>query len=60
MIGRPEGCDIVQLGTRPTANWPAGVLETSPPICLWRGEASADAGATWQVVTEFIARRREA
>ena len=27
---------------------------------LWRGEVSADAGATWRVVTAFAARRREA
>ena len=27
---------------------------------LWRGEVSADAGATWRVVTEFTARRRVA
>jgi hypothetical protein len=26
---------------------------------LWRGEVSADAGATWRVVTEFTACRKQ-
>jgi hypothetical protein len=58
MIGRKEGDDIVQLGTRPD-----GVLirwsfsEITPDSFLWRGEISADEGTTWRVNVEFSARR---
>jgi len=61
MIGRAEGRDIVQLGT-----WPDGQLarwsfsDMTADSFLWRGEVSADAGATWRVVTEFTARRKPA
>ena len=61
MVGRAEGPDIVQLGTRPDgqlARW--SFLEISAASFLWRGEVSADAGATWRIVTEFTARRRPA
>ena len=61
MIGRAEGRDIVQLGTRPDgqlARW--SFADITADSFLWRGEGSADAGATWRVVTEFTARRREA
>ena len=61
MIGRAEGQDIVQLGTRPDgqlARW--SFADITADSFLWRGEVSADAGATWRVVTEFTARRREA
>ncbi len=61
MIGRAEGRDIVQLGTRPDgrlARW--SFRDITADSFLWRGEVSADAGATWRVVTEFTARRREA
>ena len=61
MIGRAEGSDIVQLGTRPDgqlARW--SFRDIAGDSFLWRGEVSADAGATWRVVIEFTARRREA
>ena len=61
MIGRAEGRDIVQLGTRPNgqlARW--SFRDITADSFLWRGEVSADSGATWRVVTEFTARRREA
>ena len=47
MIGRAEGCDIVQLG-----KWPDGQLmrwsfrKIAPNSFFWRGELSADDGAT--------------
>ena len=34
--------------------------EISANSFLWRGEISADDGASWRVVTEFTARRRAA
>jgi hypothetical protein len=61
MIGRAEGSDIVQLGTRPDgqlARW--SFADITANSFLWRGEVSADAGATWRGVTEFTARRRVA
>ena len=61
MIGRAEGHDIVQLGTRPDgqlARW--SFRDITNDSFLWRGEISADDGATWRVVTEFTARRRQA
>ena len=59
MIGRAQGDDIVQLGTRPTANWRAGVSRNiAADSFLWRGEVSADEGTSWRVVTEFTAKRK--
>ena len=61
MIGRAEGRDIVQLGTRPDgqlARW--SFRDITADSFLWRGEVSADAGATWRVITEFTARRKKA
>jgi hypothetical protein len=58
MIGRAQGDDIVQLGTRADGHlirWT--FLEITPDSFLWRGEISADAGASWRVVTEFRATR---
>jgi len=49
----------VQLGT-----WPDGQLmrwsfrDITADSFLWRGELSADNGASWRVNTEFTARRR--
>src|SRR4029453_9416542 len=60
MIGRAEGRDIVQLGTRPDgqlARW--SFRDITADSFLWRGEVSADAGATWRIITEFTARRKE-
>jgi hypothetical protein len=59
MIGRTDGDDIVQLGTRPDGlqvRW--SFSEITPNAFLWRGEISADNGTTWRVNTEFTARRR--
>ena len=59
MIGRAEGRDIVQLGTRPDGQlmrW--SFSEITPDSFLWRGEISADHGATWRLNVEFSARRR--
>jgi hypothetical protein len=49
----------VQLGTRPDGQlvrW--SFREIAPDSFLWRGEISADNGASWRVNTEFTARRR--
>lgn len=59
MIGRGEGADIVQLGTRSDgqlARWM--FLNITADAFLWRGEVSTDNGATWRVITEFTARRK--
>ncbi len=59
MIGRAEGRDIVQLGARADGQlmrW--SFREITPNAFLWRGELSADNGASWRVNTEFTARRR--
>ena len=48
--------DIVQLGTRPDGQlmrW--SFSEITPNSFLWRGEISADNGASWRVNTEFTA-----
>src|SRR6478752_1306672 len=61
MIGRAEGRDIVQLGTRPDGQlvrW--RFADITADSFLWRGEVSTDDGATWRIVTEFTARRRPA
>jgi hypothetical protein len=58
MIGRKQGDDIVQLGTRPDGSlirW--SFSEITPHSFLWRGEISADEGATWRLNVEFSARR---
>jgi hypothetical protein len=58
MIGRAEGADIVQLGTRldgQLMRW--SFLEITPDSFRWRGEISADDGASWRVNTEFTATR---
>jgi hypothetical protein len=58
MIGRAEGDDIVQLGTRADGRlvrW--SFSEITENAFLWRGEISADGGVSWRMVTEFTARR---
>jgi hypothetical protein len=60
MIGRAQGNNIVQLGTRPDgdlAQW--SFLQITQNSFLWRGEVSADKGASWRINTEFTARRRQ-
>jgi hypothetical protein len=59
MIGGAEGDDIVQLGRNAAGErtrW--GFYEITPDAFLWRGETSADEGASWKRVVEFSARRR--
>jgi hypothetical protein len=58
MIGRPQGDDIVQLGTRPDGKlirW--SFAEITLNSFRWLGEISADEGATWHRNVEFSARR---
>lgn len=58
MIGRREGNDIVQLGTGLDGSrirWSFSQIQDDS--FLWRDEASADDGKTWQPVVEFTARR---
>lgn len=58
MIGRAAGDDIVQLGTRPDGQlirW--SFSEITPDSFRWRGEVSADDGASWRLNTEFTAAR---
>ncbi|MCA6105680.1 hypothetical protein [Bradyrhizobium cenepequi] len=58
MIGRAERDDIVQLGTRPDGQlirWSFSQITSNS--FLWRGEVSADQGATWRLNVEFTARR---
>lgn len=58
MIGRREGTDIVQIGKAPSGNlirW--SFSEITPDSFHWRGEVSADNGATWRTNVEFVARR---
>ena len=58
MIGRAQGEDIVQLGTRADGTllrW--SFSEITPDSFLWRGEVSTDQGATWRLNVEFTAKR---
>ena len=58
MIGRKQGDDIVQLGTGADGNpirW--SFSEITPNSFRWRGEISADEGATWRLNVEFTATR---
>jgi len=58
MIGRAEGRDIVQLGTTEDGRWLRwSFRDITADSFLWRGESSADEGATWRLVTEFSAGR---
>ena len=61
MIGRAAGDDIVQLGQGADGNlyrW--SFRDITPDAFLWRGEISADDGATRRVNVEFTARRMSA
>lgn len=58
MIGGRQGDDIVQLGQGPGGTlirW--SFSEIKPQSFHWRGEVSADDGATWRCNVEFLARR---
>ena len=58
-LGRAQGDDIVQLGTRPDGHllrW--SFSEITRDSFLWRGEISTDQGITWRINTEFTARRQ--
>ena len=58
MIGPAQGDDIVQLGTRPDGKpirW--SFSEVTVDSFRWRGEISADGGASWRLNVEFLARR---
>ena len=58
MIGRAQGENIVQLGTRADGaliRW--SFSEITPDSFLWRGEVSAGQGASWRLNVEFTARR---
>jgi hypothetical protein len=60
MIGRKQGDAIVQEGTGVGGNrirW--SFSEITPKSFRWRGEVSADDGATWRLAVEFFARRVE-
>ena len=58
MIGRKQGDDIVQLGKGlggVLIRW--GFYAIAPTAFHWRGEVSADDGATWRCNVEFLACR---
>ncbi|HEV2674840.1 MAG TPA: hypothetical protein VGV37_09890 [Aliidongia sp.] len=57
-IGRAEGADIVQLG-KTDAGVPVrwSFREITPSSFRWLGECSLDDGATWQLRSDFHARR---
>ena len=58
MIGRAEGAGIAQLGTRPDGQlmrW--SFSEITQDSFFWRGELSADQGASWRTNVEFTATR---
>jgi hypothetical protein len=58
MVGRKQGDDIVQLGTRPDGKllrW--SFSEITPNSFRWRGEVSADGGESWRLNVEFFATR---
>ena len=58
MIGRKQGEAIVQEGTGAGGNlirW--SFSEITAKSFRWRGELSADDGATWRLNVEFFARR---
>ncbi|HEX6981092.1 MAG TPA: hypothetical protein VF342_17515 [Alphaproteobacteria bacterium] len=57
-IGRAHGDDIVQEGKNDAGDairW--SFTEITPDSFRWRGERSVDGGVTWQLQSEFFARR---
>ena len=58
-IGRRRGADIVQEGSLDDgglSRW--SFTEITPSSFNWLGEASTDAGSSWQLLVEVLARRR--
>lgn len=58
MIGRARGRDIVQDGEDETGapvRWSFTAI--TPDSFRWLAERSADGGASWRLVTEYLARR---
>ena len=57
-LGRAQGRDIVQDGKTADGTpvrWT--FTDVTPDSFRWRGERSLDGGASWQLQSEFIARR---
>jgi hypothetical protein len=60
-IGRAHGADIVQEGPGPSGallRWSFTAI--TPTSFHWRGERSADDGASWRLQVEVFARRADA
>lgn len=58
LVGRRQGDDIVQEGTRPDGalvRW--SFCEITPSSFHWKGESSPDGGRTWRLEAEFLGRR---
>jgi hypothetical protein len=56
-IGRAQGRDIVQLGNADDVHIRWSFTEVTSDSFRWRGERSADGGATWFLQADFRARR---
>jgi hypothetical protein len=57
-IGRPQGNDIVQIGTNDAGeatHW--SFKEITPDSFRWTGERSRDGGNTWTLQADYAARR---
>ena len=58
-VGRWQGKDIVQMGTRPDGTQTRWTFtEITPDSFHWLGEALQQDGKTWKVEGEFRAKRR--
>ena len=58
LVGRQQGDDIVQEGTRPDGalvRW--SFCEITASSFHWKGESSPDGGRTWRLEAEFLGRR---
>ncbi|MBS0535816.1 MAG: hypothetical protein JSR72_17320 [Proteobacteria bacterium] len=56
-IGRAHGADIVQLGEADGVHIRWRFTDITPDSFRWRGERSADGGATWFLQADFRATR---
>jgi len=56
-IGRAQGRDIVQLGEADGVHIRWTFSDITPDSFRWRGERSADGGATWFLQADFRTRR---